>query len=160
MFLELSADGVEPAPDQRSLTRRAGMLLLATIVLCAAPLGWTVTAEGQEPPKAVLSKSGEGSDDDRDDDDGDDGTRQDDGTDSNLGTGVETQGNTDFGPNAQNTGVSTRGETDGNDGTGVTEMTQGTGVETQGKTDPRADTGVSTRGETDPGDNTGATERR
>jgi len=160
MFLELSADGVESAPDQRSLTRRAGMVLLAAIFLFAVPLGWTMSADASEAPMAVLSKSVGASDDDRDDDDDDGDTRGDDGTASNQGTGVETQGNTDAGPNAQNTGASTRGETDGADGTGATEMTQGTGVETRGQTDPRADTGVSTRGETDPGDNTGATERR
>ncbi|CAA9513208.1 MAG: hypothetical protein AVDCRST_MAG45-2034 [uncultured Solirubrobacterales bacterium] len=159
MFLELSADGVESAPDQRSLTRRAGMVLLAAIFFSAVPLGWAMSADASDAPKAVVSKSVGASDDDDDDDD--DGTASDGGTASNGATGAETLGNTDAGANAQFTGASTRGETDGADGTGVSEMTQGTGVETQGNTDAGANaqfTGASTRGETDLGDATGATE--
>jgi hypothetical protein len=157
IFLTLAAEGVEPAEDQRSLPRRAFIAFVAVLVLLSAPLYWVATARGadQGAPQAVLAKSG---DDDEDEDEQDDDDAGGDDT-----TGRETAAaNTDQ-PGLE-TGASTKGETDGGDGTGQTETGQTTGVETaagNANTDRRGlENGVSTRGETDPGDNTGQTERR
>jgi hypothetical protein len=140
MYLTLSADGVEDI-DQRSRTRKAFMLAAALLVL-ATPLVWTVGAQGSADtgPNAVVNKPIASASDD-DDDDGDDttggGGAGGTSTDRTLGdrfdsqtrgdtngardraTGRETGGYTD-GP-GRYTGVSTAGETDPGDRTGVTE---------------------------------------
>ena len=160
LFLTLAAEGVDPAPEQRSLPRRAFILFAALLVLLLAPLSLASTAHGADHPQAVLVKSSD--DDDGDDDDDDKGKGKADTTgDNDTGTGRETAAaNTDQ-PGLE-TGASTNGETDGRDGTGKSETGLTTGAETRAaNTDrPGLKTGVSTRGETDPGDNTGKTERR
>lgn len=158
LFLTLAAEGVDPAPEQRSLPRRAFILFAAVLVLLLAPLSLVSTAQGADHAQAVLVKS---SDDDGEDDDEDEGKGKDDTTgDNDTGTGRETAAaNTDQ-PGLE-TGASTNGETD-KDGTGKSETGLTTGAETRAaNTDrPGLHTGVSTRGETDPGDHTGKTERR
>ena len=158
IFLTLAGTD-EPAVDQRSIPRRAFVLLAVALYLIAMPLYWVSTAQGStgDTPQAVLVKG-----DDDDDDEGEDSDEPDTTGDNDTGTGRETAaGNTDVHQAGVDTGVSTRGETDA-DNTGATEQTQGTGAETRAaNTDrPGNHTGVSTRGETDPGDNTGQTERR
>jgi hypothetical protein len=158
LYLTLAAEGVEPAPDQRSLPRRVFILLAALLVLLLVPLSAVATAHGADRAQAVLVKA---SDDDGEDDDDDDGKGKADTTgDADTGTGRETgAANTDQ-PGLE-TGNSTRGETD-RDKTGKTETGHTTGAETRAQNTDRAglETGVSTRGETDPGDKTGKTERR
>ena len=160
LYLTLAAEGVDPAPDQRSLPRRAFILFAALLVLLLAPLALASTAAGAENPQAVLVKS---TDDDGEDDDDDEGSGKgnaDTTGDNDTGTGRETAAaNTDQ-PGLE-TGASTNGETD-KDGTGKSETGLTTGAETgAAKTDAQGlQTGVSTRGETDPGDHTGKTERR
>jgi hypothetical protein len=158
LYLTLAAEGVDPTPDQRSLARRAFILLAALLVLLLVPLSAISTAHGADQTQAVLVKA---SDDDGGGGGDDSGKGNADTTgDNDTGTGRETAAaNTDQ-PGLE-TGASTRGETD-RDKTGKTETGHTTGVETQAaNTDrPGLKTGVSTRGETDPGDNTGKTERR
>jgi hypothetical protein len=159
MFLTLAAEGIDPAPDQRSLLRRAFILFAAILVLLLAPLSVVSTAQGADKAPAVLAKSSD-EDDDEGDDDGDDKGKADTTGDNDTGTGRETAaGNTDQ-PGLE-TGAATKGETD-KDATGKSETGLTTGAETRaGNTDaPGLKTGVSTRGETDPGDDTGKTERR
>ena len=141
IFQTLAADGAAASEDQRSLSRKLTMML-AVALLTLGPLGWAFAAQAAsaDTPQAVLSGKQAAAAADDDDDDDDTGG-------SNPGTGRETAGNTDAG--GQNTGVSTRGETDGRDGTGATERTQGTGAETQGDSDNGQDTGVKTGNDTD-----------
>jgi hypothetical protein len=158
VFLTL-AGGDEPAVDQRSLPRKAFVLLAVALYLLVVPLYWATAAQGatQDAPQAVLAKESDEDDDEPEDDDGPDTTG-----DNDTGTGRETAAaNTDQHQPGVDTGASTRGETDA-DKTGATEQTQGTGNETAAaNTDrPGLNTGVSTRGETDPGDHTGKTEQR
>jgi hypothetical protein len=152
VFLTLASDGDSSGEDQRSLPRRALALLVVALLAVSAPLFWTSPAQGGDGPGAALVKPvAAASDEEEDDVSG--------GGDDDQGTADETMGNTDAG--GQDTGMSTVGETDGQDNTGQTERTEGTGVETQGQTDPGGQaTGVSTRGETDGQDDTGQTERR
>ena len=159
LFLTLAAEGVDPAPEQRSLPRRAFILFAALLVLLLAPLSLVSTAHGADQPQAVLVKSSDDDDDGEDDDD--DKGKADTTGDNDTGTGRETAAaNTDQ-PGLE-TGASTNGETDAKDGTGKSETGLTTGAETRAaNTDrPGLKTGVSTRGETDPGDDTGKTERR
>ena len=101
----------------------------------------------------------DGGDDDDDDDDDNVITDGDTNARTDQGTGAESVGNTDQG--GQDSGVSTAGETDPGDNTGLSEATEGTGAESQGATDAAGNhTGASTQGETDPGDHTGQTEAR
>jgi hypothetical protein len=150
MYLTLAGDGAAEAEDQRSLPRKLMMVVVVSLV-AMAPLLWAASAQGADDgtPEAVLTKKGVASDDDDDADASGDGTGGGTGTNSNGGTGAETQGNTDRG--GQNTGKSTLGETDGQDGTGKSERTQGTGAETQGDSDDGQNTGVKTAGDTDGG---------
>ena len=159
VYLTLAAEGVDPAPDQRSLPRRVFILFAAVLVLLLAPLSLASTAQGADQTKAVLAKASDDDDDGEDDDDGGNGKADTTG-DNDTGTGRETAAaNTDQ-PGLE-TGASTNGETD-RDATGKSETGHTTGAETRAaNTDrPGLQTGVSTRGETDPGDNTGKTERR
>jgi cytoskeletal protein RodZ len=145
LFQTLAADGTADAGDQRSFSRKLFVLLLAGLLLIAAPLAWAGSAAGangpDDAPQAVLVKSQ--ADDDDDDQDDDDETTTDDeeataGDDSDTGTGKGTRGDT-------------------------SETTDdASGKETQTNKTDRAGlhTGASTRGETDPGDKTGKTERR
>ncbi len=151
IFQTLAADGAAECEDQRSLTRRL-LMVLAVGLLAFGPLLWAGAAQaaGSDAPEAVLSAkhAAAAADDDDDDDDTTAGTGSgDSGTNSDRGTGAETQGNTDRG--GQDTGKSTRGETEGRDGTGATERTQGTGRETAGNSDNGQPTGANTRGDTD-----------
>lgn len=160
LYLTLAAEGVEPAPDQRSLPRRAFILLAALLVMLLVPLSAVAMAHGADGAQAVLVKASDDDDDDDDDGDGGGKGKADTTGDNDTGTGRETAAaNTDQ-PGLE-TGASTNGETD-KDGTGKTETGLTTGAETRAaNTDrPGLNTGVSTRGETDPGDNTGKTERR
>lgn len=152
LFQTLAADGTAAHEDQRSLTRKLFVLLLAGLLCVAAPLAWAGSTAGangpDDAPQAVLAKSDD-DDDARDDDDDDDET-----TDPETGTTDEKQA-TGGDDSDTGGGTGTRGHTgearDAN-----------TGKETEAKnTDrPGLDTGKSTRGETDPGDKTGKTERR
>ena len=146
LFQTLAADGTAAESDQLSLPRKLFVLLLASLLLIAAPLAWVSSAAGangpDDAPQAVLVKS-QSDDDDQDDDDDDTKTDTDDeeataGDDSDTGTGTQTRGDTSESSDAA------------------------TGKETQANKTDRAGlkTGVSTRGETDPGDQTGKTERR
>ena len=160
LYLTLAAEGVDPAPDQRSLPRRVFILFAAVLVLLLAPLSLASTAQGADQTEAVLVKASGDEDDGEEDDDGGNGKADTTG-DNDTGTGRETAAaNTDQ-PGLE-TGASTNGETDGRDATGKSETGHTTGAETRAaNTDrPGLKTGVSTRGETDPGDNTGKTERR
>ena len=141
LFQALAADGAAAESDQLSLPRKLFVLLLANLLLIAAPLAWVSSAAGangpDDAPQAVLVKS------QSDDDDDDTNTDTDDdeataGDDSDTGTGTQTRGDT----------------SESSD--------KATGKETQANNTDRAGlkTGVSTRGETDPGDKTGKTERR
>ena len=127
MFLTLAADGTSDAEDQRSRVRTGFVLFISILVLVAAPLYWTASAQGgkQDEPQAVAVKSED--DDDDHDEDGDDNSGtggSDSGTGGNdPGTGAETQiAKTDrAGAGALTQGASTRGETDPGDHTGKTE---------------------------------------
>jgi hypothetical protein len=143
LFQTLAADGAQAAGEQLSLSRRLGIIFLATLLLLAAPLAWAATAGADDNgPQAVLVKQDD--DDDPDDDDDDDGDGDTGKTDTKSGTG---------GGDDTDTGTNTRGKT------GRATDAQ-TGNESNGKTDrPGAHTGKSTRGETDRGDHTGKTER-
>jgi cytoskeletal protein RodZ len=147
LFQTLAADGTTAARDQLSRSRKLFVLVLAGLLLIAAPLAWASSAAGangpDDVPQAVLVKS-QGADDDDDDQDDDDTTNDTDDEEATAGDDGDT-GN----------GTGTRGDT--------SETTDAaTGKETQANKTDRAGnhTGVSTRGETDPGDKTGKTERR
>jgi hypothetical protein len=192
LYRTLAADGTAAAGDQLSLARKLGLLFATLLVAIAVPLAWAASAGADRGAndQAVLVKSKSGGDDDDDDarggeddddrddtgeDDGDDGTRGQTGQRQDDATGPETQAANTDAPGLE-TGISTKGESDANDGTGKTERDAGdgtkgqtgdladakTGKETQAQnTDaPGLDTGVSTKGETDQGDKTGKTERR
>jgi hypothetical protein len=176
MYLRL-ADGHDDVFESASRLRRAITLAAAVALLAASMvfafgspgsdlLPWKVDDAAAQVPEEDDSGPGDGDDDDDDDDgqvkpdDDDDQVKTDGDDDANTddGTRRETKGNTDAG--GQDTGKSTRGETDGGDNTGRSEATEGTRAETKGKTDAgNKHTGASTRGETDPGDDTGKTER-
>jgi hypothetical protein len=151
LFLTLAAEGVEPAPDQRSLARRAFILFAAVLVLLLVPLSVASTAVGAEKSQAVLVKSSDDDDDDEDDEGGGNGKGDTTG-DNDTGTGRETAANNTDQPGLE-TGASTNGETD-KDGTGKSETGLTTGIESRG-----ANTDQPGVGETDPGDHTGKTER-
>jgi cytoskeletal protein RodZ len=147
LYQTLAADGAATGGDQLSLSRKLFVLLLASLLLIAAPLAWASSAAGakgpDDAPQAVLVKSQDDDDDDQDEDDDETDTDDEEATggdDSDTGTG---------------TGKQTRGDTSES-------SDDKTGRETQAKNTDRAGnhTGVSTRGETDPGDKTGKTERR
>jgi hypothetical protein len=159
LYLTLAAEGVEPAPDQRSVPRRAFIIVAAALVALLAPLSVVATAHGADQQQAVLVKASDDDDDGENDDDEGKGKADTTG-DADTGTGRETAAaNTDQ-PGLE-TGASTNGETD-KDGTGKSETGLTSGAETRAaQTDQGGlETGVSTRGETDPGDHTGKTERR
>jgi hypothetical protein len=189
LYRTIAADGVAPAADQLSLTRRLGLLFVTALLAVAVPLGWaaaTAGASSGQREQAVLVKASSddddddnsgpgGDDDDADEDDDDDGTKGDTGQARDDQTGAETQAQNTDRPGID-TGVSTKGDTDPGDNTGKSEQSPDTGTrgqtgeardhatgnETQAQNTDRAglDTGVSTKGETDPGDHTGQTERR
>ena len=147
LYLTLSADGSAAAEDQRSTSRRLGLLVLAIMLAFAAPLGWAQSAGADrsgDAPQAVLTKSSSddeasGSDDDDEDEDEEDADdTEEDGTEGESGNADGTKGQT------------------------VQAADDDTNRETQAQNTDRQGlhTGVSTRGETDPGDKTGQTERR
>jgi hypothetical protein len=111
IFVTLSRDGAAAADDQRSLPRKALMILVAPLLMVSAPLFVAGPARSGDGSEGTLVKPI--------------------ATASDTGTGNDTMGNTDAG--GQDTGASTVGKTDGQDGTGQTERTEGTGVETQGQ---------------------------
>ena len=150
LYLTLSADGSAAEQDQRSISRRLGLLLLAALLAFAVPLGWAQSAGADragDGPQAVLTKSGSddeasASDDDDDEDEDEDEEDADDTEDD--GTAGES-GNAD----------GTKGQTGQAADDDTNRETQAQNTDRQG-----LNTGVSTRGETDPGDKTGQTERR
>ena len=123
IFQTLAADGAAPNEDQRTLPRRLMMVLMVAL-MALAPLLWATASQAMagDSPDAVLAtkQTAAAADDDDDDDDTGGATGSGaSGTNSDRGTGRETRGNTDRG--GQDTGASTKGETDGRDGTGKTE---------------------------------------
>ena len=147
LYLTLSADGSAAAQDQRSVSRRLGLLLLAALLAFAVPLGWAQSAGADravgEAPQAVLTKSGgdEASASDDDDEDEDEEDADDTENDGTAGESGDADG--------------TRGQTDQAEDDDTNRETQA-----QNTDRPGLETVVSTRGETDPGDKTGQTERR
>ena len=171
IYMGLAADGAKLEQDQRSLSRKAFMVVCAALLLLSMPLLWATAANaGGEAPQAVLSKSGPGSGGDEDnsgpgggDDDNSGPGRGDDDTGTASDTDTDTGGATDT--DTRNTDTATHSNTNtrtGRDDTGTrTGTNTGTGRDTRGATDRgNPDTGLSTHGETDPGDKTGKTERR
>ena len=135
MYLRLGSADVDSA-GQVSPVRRAGMLLLALLVVASMPMFWAASAIGDESdvPAAALNKSGPGSGEDADDDDDDDedttdGNGRSDGAGDTRGTdgAGDTRGTklTDQGPGTK-AASATDGvnDTSGTDGAGDTRGTK------------------------------------
>jgi hypothetical protein len=159
MYLRLAEGPDDLLHERRSrLHKLFALFALVALLITALMLSGNLPGPDGAPWKQDDALAASGPDEDESEEEDEDEVTAESAGNAAV-TANETVGNTDAG--GQDTGVSTRGETDPADDTGKTEATEGTGVESRGNTDAlAADTaGASTAGETDPNDHTGQTER-